>query len=253
MAYDRGYEKAAHLYDLFDTKENIDFFYHYASQAGEVLDIGAGTGRIAIPLAQRGVEVYSVEPSPAMRREFLRRLSKRPGLSKKIRLIEGDASSFDLDRTFPAAFLSGTFDHFLDDHERLSSLANIARHLDSGGTLVFDLFLGLMKDATLSPAGSARRGKREYRRFVGGRLLPGGKKETVLVFETYDSGRLIERIEERSLVGVIDREKLHDLLRETGLQVEREFSNYDFADFREGDSLLIVEAIKKKPVGKKVR
>lgn len=44
MIYDSGYEKCAHLYDLFDKKENIEFFLHYDLEAGEILDIGAGTG-----------------------------------------------------------------------------------------------------------------------------------------------------------------------------------------------------------------
>lgn len=42
-----GYEKSAHLYDLFDRKENVDFFLRYANEAGEILDVGAGTGRQA--------------------------------------------------------------------------------------------------------------------------------------------------------------------------------------------------------------
>jgi SAM-dependent methyltransferase len=75
---DRGYERVAHLYDLFDTKENVDFFHHYAAQVEEILDIGAGTGRIAIPLAERGARVVCVEPSPAMRAQFLAKLSSRP-------------------------------------------------------------------------------------------------------------------------------------------------------------------------------
>ena len=62
-----GYERSAHLYDLFDTKPNVAFFACYAREAGDVLDIGAGTGRIAIPVAEQGVKVYAVEPSPAMR------------------------------------------------------------------------------------------------------------------------------------------------------------------------------------------
>jgi len=45
LAYDTGYEQCAYLYDLFDTKENLGFFLHYASEAVEILDIGAGTGR----------------------------------------------------------------------------------------------------------------------------------------------------------------------------------------------------------------
>ena len=50
MSDSSGYEKVAHLYDLFDRKENVEFFFHYASAAGEILDVGAGTGRITIPL-----------------------------------------------------------------------------------------------------------------------------------------------------------------------------------------------------------
>lgn len=245
MVHDSGYEKCAHLYDLFDTKNNIEFFLHYATQAKEILDVGAGTGRIAIPLAQKGIKVFCVEPSPAMRREFLKKLGQRRDFSEKIRLIVGDAASFDLGRTFPAAFFSGSFDHFLDDRERLSSLTNINKHLDQDGKLVFDLFLESTKGKQLSPAGTVKKNNLEYRRFVGGNLLPDGKKEVLLAFEIYENGKLIERIEERSLVGIIDRDNLHRLLREAGFEVKREFNNYDFTKFQNGDSLLIVEAIKK--------
>jgi SAM-dependent methyltransferase len=240
-----GYEKCAHLYDLFAIKEDIEFFLRYASGAKEILDVGAGTGRVAFPLAEKGVNVFCVEPSPAMRREFLKKLSKRRDLLEHVSLIEGNAMSFNVDRTFPAALLSGSFDHFLDDHERRASLTNINKHLDPNGKLVFDIFLGLMGETPLSPAGVVSKDKLEYRRFVGGKLLPDGKKEVLLVFETYESGNLIERIEERSLVGIIDRSKLHRLLKQTGFEVQREFGSYDLADFRNGGSLLIVEAIKK--------
>ena len=135
--YHSGYEKAAHLYDLFDCKENIEFFYHYARQVSEILDIGAGTGRVAIPLAERGVNVFCVEPSPAMRHEFKKKLALRPELKKRITLVAADASSFRFERKFPAAFLSGCFDHFLEApqdhlaHFRLEC-ADRALHLDLG-------------------------------------------------------------------------------------------------------------------------
>ena len=241
---DRSYGKTAHLYDLFDRKKNIEFFYHYASQAGEVLDIGAGTGRIAIPLAERGVSVCCVEPSPAMRREFERKLARRPELAGNVQLIAGDARSFAVDRTFPAAFLSGTFDHFLDDEERVASLANIGRHLETGGVLVFDVFLGLMQDTPLSPAGQVAVGGREIRRFVGGEVLDGGKKQVELVFEVYQDGEMVERIEERGVVGVTSREGVQRVLADAGFDVKREWGGYDFTPYREGDPLLIVEALK---------
>jgi SAM-dependent methyltransferase len=236
-----GYEKVAHLYDLFDRKENIEFFSQYA--ADEILDIGAGTGRIAIPLAEKGINVFCVEPSPAMRREFKEKLALHPSLLGKIHLLADDAASFRFDRTFPAAFLSGSFDHFLDDAERISSLKNINTHLNPGGTVVFDVWLGLMKNNPISPAGMVRKGSREYRRFVGGKMR-GKKIETILIFETYEAGRLLDRIEEHSMAGITDRKAVRALLKETGFNVKREFSDFHSTAFKEGDSLLIVEAVK---------
>lgn len=241
---DRSYGKTAHLYDLFDRKENIEFFYHYASQAGEVLDIGAGTGRIAIPLAGRGVKLCCVEPSPAMRREFEKKLLQQPELRDNVQLVAGDARSFDVGHTFPMAFLSGSFDHFLDDEERLASLVNIGRHLAANGVLVFDVFLGSMEDTPLSPAGRVEVQDREIRRFVGGKVLPGKKKEVELVFEVYRDGEMIERIEEKGLVGATSREGIHRILNEAGFEVKREWGDYDFTPYQEGDSLLIVEVLK---------
>jgi SAM-dependent methyltransferase len=240
-ASNRGYEKVAHLYDLFDQKENIPFFSHYATQSGAILDIGAGTGRIAIPIAEQGVAVTCVEPSPAMRSEFQHKLAQHPHLQDRITLLAGDAQSFDVGRDFPAAFLSGSFDHLLDDDERRKSLANIGRHLVLHGILVFDIFLGLMKETPLSPAGVVQKGEREYRRFSASRSLSGGMQETRLVFETYHHGQLIERVEDCGLVGVIDRVRVRSLLEETGFLVRAEFGDYQFSEYQDGD-LLIIEA-----------
>lgn len=118
--------------------------------------------------------------------------------------------------------------------------------------LVFDVFLGLMKDMPLSPAGvastglsaAAQAGEREIRRFVGGRMLSRQTKETVLVFEVYEEGELIERIEERSLVGITTRKDIHRLLERTGFEVRREWGDYSFKRFQEEDPLLIVDAVK---------
>jgi SAM-dependent methyltransferase len=238
-----GYERSAHLYDLFDTKPNIEFFYRHAAQSGEILDVGAGTGRVAIPLARRGIAVTCVEPSPAMRRQFESKLQMEKSLREYITLIEEDAQSFAAGRTFPTAFLSGAFDHLLDDQERLAALRNIGRHLQPGGFLVFDVFLGLMRDSPLAPAGVVREGGREIRRFVGGRALPGGRKETRLLFETYQDGALVERVEERSLVGITDRETIGRLLTAAGFAVQREWGSYDFEPLQPGNPLLIVEAV----------
>jgi SAM-dependent methyltransferase len=237
-----GYEKSAHFYDAFDNKDNVDFFLHYATQAGEILDVGAGTGRIAIPLAEQGVRVVCIEPSLAMRRQFQEKLKLRPYLRRRIMIVADGAASFNLERTFPAAFLSGVVDHFADREERLTSLRNIVRHLQPGGTLIFDVFLGLMASSPLSPAGRFRNGDREVRRFVRRQTLPGQRVRVELVFDVCHGGELVERIDETSLVGISSRGDVHELLAEIDCSVRREFSDYDFAPYQEGNDLLIVEA-----------
>lgn len=239
-----GYAKVAHLYDLFDTKKNIPFFLKYASEVTEVLDIGAGTGRIAIPIAEAGRQVFGVEPSPPMRREFLKKIEERSDLKDKITIVAADAVSFDLSRTFALAFMSGTFDHLLDYGERLRAMRNIGQHLKAGGRLVFDVFLGQMGDSPLEPAGEARTGQKICRRLISRRTLPGSITELTLVFETYAGATMIERIEQISFAGIIDRRTVHRLLSEAGFKVREEFSAYDRSRFRDGDDLLIVEAAK---------
>jgi FkbM family methyltransferase len=243
---DRGYEQSARFYDLFDRKANLEFFYHYAARGQAALDVGAGTGRIAIPLAERGVQVCCIEPSPDMRAQFEQKIAREPLLKERIRIIPGEAHNFNVSETFPCAYLSGTYDHFLDDEVRLESLTNIARHLRPNGVLVFDVFLRLMAETPLSPAGKAVLGDgRQVQRFVGGKVLPGKRKVTYLVFEVYENGELIKRIEERSMVGITTREEIHRALAQVGFEVRQEWGNYDFTTFKQGNKLLIVEAVKR--------
>ncbi|MFX0122100.1 MAG: class I SAM-dependent methyltransferase [Candidatus Hodarchaeota archaeon] len=245
MVVDKGYEQAAHLYDIFDTKDNIDFFYKYGKKTGVILDIGAGTGRIAIPLAERGVEVVCIEPSPAMRNEFLKKLRNRPELSDKITLIDGEVQTFKMTDMFPAAFLSGSFDH-IPTSDKIVSFENINRHLKLGGKLIFDIYIGGMKDSPLLLTDSVKKGDYEYKRFIGTKILPDNIIDVLLVYETYKQGKLIQKIEQRSSAFITTRTEVHLLLKETGFLIQKEYSDYYFSPFKEGDSLLVIEATKGK-------
>lgn len=245
MAYKGGYEKSAHLYDLFDTKENIEFFRYYASNRDEILDIGAGTGRIAIPIAEKGVKIYCVEPSPSMLAEFKRKLSLKEHLEDKIFLINEDAFSFNLSKTFSVSILSGTFDHFINDMERRKALENINKHLKTEGLLIFDVFIGLMIDSPLHPAGTAVEGNIEYRRYIESKILPEDILEVLLVYEIYEYGELTGYIEQKSSSGIITRKRVHQVLKSTGFKVQNEYSDYDFSPYGGEEELLIIESVKK--------
>ena len=63
----------------------------------------------------------------------MKKLREKDSVVENILLIGGDAGSFSLNRVFPAAFMSGVFDHLLDDAWRLRVLGNISRHLGPKG------------------------------------------------------------------------------------------------------------------------
>src|SRR4051794_9539437 len=68
---------------------------------GPVLELGAGTGRLSIPLAQRVPEVWALDNSPRM----LARLRAKPG-SSAIRIVEADMARFDLPSDAPSFALA---------------------------------------------------------------------------------------------------------------------------------------------------
>ena len=244
MEFHDGYARVAHLYDIFDTKESIDFFLGYAQEGGDMLDVGAGTGRIAVPMAERGAQVWCVEPSQPMLAEFRRKLGRLdPAITRRITLIKGDAAGFEAGRTFSTAFMSGSFDHFLNHEERLQGLSNIARHLEPGGRLVFDVGLGYMDESPLKPAGEKTLSKTTYRRFVGRKVIPGRKLEYLLVFEMIEAGEVRERIEQQSFAGIVDRAEVHRVLDAAGLRVAKEFGGYESTPYQEGDGILVIEAV----------
>ncbi len=79
-------------------------------------------------------------------------------------------------------------------------------------------------------------------------MLTGRRKETILIFEVYEGGEMIERIEERSLVGITTREEVLRMLKATAFETRRKWSSYDRRPYQRGDALLILEAVKKSTI-----
>ena len=96
---------------------------------GSVLDAGCGTGRVAIELARRGVDVVGVDLDPSMLEEARR---KAPGVP----WTEGDLVDVDLGRTFDVVLMAGNVMIFVKPGTEGAVVANLARHLAPGGALV---------------------------------------------------------------------------------------------------------------------
>lgn len=104
-----------------------------------MLELGAGTGRVALALAELGVQVTGVEPSAAMLERARERAQGSPA-GNNITWHQMDAASFTLDQRFRLAIIPfGGFTHLLTQGEQLSALRQVAAHLEPGGGLAVDV------------------------------------------------------------------------------------------------------------------
>jgi SAM-dependent methyltransferase len=138
-----SYDAIARLYDPWSRSvtEDIGFYVEEARRVGgTVVELGVGTGRIAVPVATAGVRVIGVDSSPAML-DVCREAAERAGVAGALDLRLGDL------RDPPVAERVGlvlcpfrAYLHLADDGERLEALAAARRLLLPGGRLVFDVF-----------------------------------------------------------------------------------------------------------------
>jgi SAM-dependent methyltransferase len=112
----------------------VDFLATLAG-SGRALELGIGTGRIALPLAQRGVPVHGIELSRAM----VARLRAKPG-GNDIGVTIGDFSTTPVEGTFSVAYLVfNTIMNLTTQAGQVACFRNVAAHLEPGGCFVIEV------------------------------------------------------------------------------------------------------------------
>jgi ubiquinone/menaquinone biosynthesis C-methylase UbiE len=101
--------------------------------ARRVVDLGCGTGRLAIAMAQAGHEVTGVEPAAASLEAARRKVG-----AERVKWVQGSAGSLPV-RAFDTALMTSHVAQFIvDDEEWRGALRALRRSLDRGGRLIFD-------------------------------------------------------------------------------------------------------------------
>ncbi len=143
--HDDGYfdERVAERYDesvseMFDpavVNQAVDILVGLAG-GGRALELGVGTGRIALPLAQRGVPVHGIELSKAM----VSRLRAKPG-GEDIGVTIGDFATTTVDGgTFSLAYLVfNTILNLTTQTAQVACFRNVGAHLEPGGCFVIEV------------------------------------------------------------------------------------------------------------------
>lgn len=242
-----------HFYDLANDhfgahQAGVRFYLNRTSRAGRVLEIGAGTGRVAIELASEGVHVYCVEPSIAMRSALLTKAAQRPEVHPFLTVLPAEGADFDLGRKVPLAYAAGVLQHFLTDEEMLAMLRNVYRHLEPGGFFLFDA-MGAQgpEDAPSTLMGEQRIGKVLYRKTFETRVLSPDYYKFDTLYETFHAGRLVERSEGYSIGRYVWREAMHSLLEKAGFEVSAEVVAYDGGPFTGREDRVVIEARRDRP------
>ena len=120
-------------------KDDIEFYKKIISSGSKVLELGAGTGRLALPILRHNVDYYGLELSPEFSSFTNNKLSD---LYDEDRIIKGDMVDFDLDMKFDYIFIAfNSFLHVLSNKDADSCFKSIKRHLNKDGKFILDILV----------------------------------------------------------------------------------------------------------------
>ena len=118
-----------------DVIERTVAFLAELAGSGAALELGIGTGRIALPLSERGVRVHGIDISPAM----VARLRAKAG-ADAIDVTIGDFATTAVDGCFALAYLVyNAITNLTTQDEQVACFQNVARHLEPGGCFVIEV------------------------------------------------------------------------------------------------------------------
>jgi SAM-dependent methyltransferase len=128
------YDDDAEIFDPAVVDPVVDLLVELAGN-GRALELGIGTGRIALPLAQRGVPVHGIELSKAM----AARLRAKPG-GEGIGVTIGDFATTTVNGAFSVAYLVfNTIMNLTTQDGQVACFRNVAAHLEPGGCFVIEV------------------------------------------------------------------------------------------------------------------
>lgn len=241
------------LFDLEfgDFADDLPFYENLARRCdGPILELGVGAGRVAIPLAQAGYEVWGIDRSEGM----LERARTKAGaaLADRLHLQTGDMREFELGREFDLIFAGlGAFHHLLTPTDQLACLRSVRRHLTPSGLFVCDLrplFHNDWEPGTSVPL------SHDWTR-----VLPSTGETVIklrsvrvdraaqLQHETHIYDRLAADGTLRRVVATVDlrfttRYEMEGLLREADLALDQMYGDFDLSPFDETSEYMITVA-----------
>lgn len=238
------------LADLYDAEYVHDYDLHFwltlaGRERGPVVEWGAGTGRIAVPLAEAGHDVTAVEVSWNM-------VERGRGKSDVVEWVHGDMRSAKLQRRYGLAVCAfNSFLCLLSVDDALAFLRNAREHLEPGGLLGIEVSAFAPEELADPPGGPELRHdfardlpEGRLDRFSVSRYDAASQRlEMRLFYELYGpSGELEVRRAHDLEIRVCGRAELELMLRLAGFEVEAVHGGFECEPFEARSDHLIVLA-----------
>ncbi len=115
--------------------QDLGLWQFLAQQAGSVLELGCGSGRVLLPLIEMGLDAVGLEKDPELQALGLEKLSALSDDDGAEHLVLGDLRSFEMERDFALVIVPFNTYCLVNDAELKDSLASVAAHLRPGGAL----------------------------------------------------------------------------------------------------------------------
>jgi ubiquinone/menaquinone biosynthesis C-methylase UbiE len=244
------YRLAAKFYDLFGAKNDVEFYKDLALKSGnKALELGVGTGRVAIPLARANITVVGIDNSIHMLRIARKKLNRETdAVRRRMVLKTGDMKEFDLNQSFPFIYIpASTFDHNITVAERKQTLNCIYNHLEKNGTFALDLEQAASDKAETS-WWIDRKEIDAITMVVRSIFTRRNTMKRIcsldLFFDVYKDGKLAERYHEYGEVAVISKSRIIELLEAAGFKVETIYGNFDKTEYRTDSPRIVIVARK---------
>jgi SAM-dependent methyltransferase len=241
----------ARFYDLFGSKNDLGFYRDLALRGGKrALELGVGTGRVAIALARAGITVVGIDNSVDMLRVAEERVAKESeAIRRRVILKRGNMRTFELNQTFPFIYIpASTFDHNTTGAAQKQTLTHIHEHLEKDGIFAFDLEQ-VTPDKPEASWWIDRRetgdGKMVVRSIFTRRNMKKRRCTLDLFFDVYRDGKLLDRYHEYGEVAIIPKDEIIALLQENGFAIESVYGDFDKTPYQD-DSPKIVLVTRKK-------
>lgn len=242
------------LADLYDATSrgvpgDVPFYVEEARKSGgPVLEIGCGTGRVLLPIAQAGVRAVGLDVSHDMLRVARTKIDTLdPTARERIRLVHGDMRAFDLGECFSLILIPfRAFQHNLTVEDQRACLRCIARHLKPDGRLILDVFDPLLEAIVdhMRPTGLVQRMREIVSPATGRRVAIFTSRSYDLVKQQLLERRVYEEMDETGQVttrrhGTVTlrfayRYEMQHLLELCGYMVEALYGDFSRGEFQHG-------------------